>query len=180
MYSLRRVEERRGRDTGGDKMSDCVLVVDCSGSMGGKKFSRVREAVYVVAKKALESGARVGLIPFASDVVERDVIEPTRDLSLITDFIARVVPSGGTVVGPALERAVEMACRPHIYLITDAEVTDVDTALYHVGRVRGRMTVFLVTDGVSYTSAWVLRAGVKVVQVTPDGLVRKAYEEVRG
>jgi|GEM_PF-4064484 len=178
VYSLKRVEDDRGRDAGGDRARDCVMVVDCSGSMAGEKFARVREAVYVVARKAVEMGARVGLVPFSSHVSLCHVVEPTRDISRIVDFIARVAPSGGTTVGPALERARNMGLDLHTYLITDGEVSDIGTALMHAVSRRGRLTIFLVAEDIARGNSWVLSAGVKVIQVRPDGLVRKVYEEV--
>ncbi len=173
IYSIRKVEEDRGNSRSG-RYKDSVIVVDFSGSMNGEPAQRAREAAYAIARKTIESGGRAALIPFSTGTEESFVVEPTKDTHRILTTLATIDADGGTEVHKALRRAMDFGNKFHLYLITDAEVSDENWASSTLEHFKGRATVFIVSDEVD-RNGWFWKNGVWVIQITPDGLVREAY-----
>ena len=117
----------------------CVLLLDVSGSMGGQPIAALNE----------------GLAAFASDLATDSLASQRVEVAIVTfggagvevrqDFVTagqlepvRLEASGGTPMGAAIERAVDMVeqrkaqykangvlyYRPWVFLITDGEPTD--------------------------------------------------------
>lgn len=117
----------------------CVLLLDVSGSMGGRPIAALNE----------------GLAAFASDLATDSLASQRVEVAVVTfggagvevrqDFVTagqlepiRLEASGGTPMGAAIERAVDLVeqrkaqykangvlyYRPWVFLITDGEPTD--------------------------------------------------------
>ncbi|MEK7653370.1 MAG: VIT domain-containing protein [Patescibacteria group bacterium] len=106
---------------------DVALVLDCSGSMAGEKIA----GLMVVAKKVIaklkeqNAGDRVGIIPFDTEPWPVHPLNPIGEST--SAFIDRLYARGGTMIGSALNKAVEMLCgakNPVILLVTDGESED--------------------------------------------------------
>lgn len=177
IYSLKNVESYLGFESGGENPDDALIVLDCSGSMQGMKFERARESAYVIARKTYEAGRKVGLIPFGSDVPENLVIKPTRDIYSILNMLARLLPTSGTNLYNALHYAKGIEGRPTIYVFTDAYTGEIDGCMNVLKQIKGKVIIFLVNDRIDHANEWVLRAGVKVIQITPEGLIRRVWNE---
>ena len=178
VYSLKSERIEMGNEKEGKNYRDSIIILDCSGSMEGEKFERAREASYAIARKVQESGKRAALIPF-SDGIRRDAIVPlTSDFSKIEDKIVRIVPLGGTTIQDALKLAIQMGRDYYVYIFSDSDIYDVLVAETLLNKLRGRCTFFLISEE-KYVNRWFDKNGIKIVEISPDGVVKKAYEEVR-
>ena len=178
VYSLKMKEMKIGNESGGKRYRNCIIVLDSSGSMRGEKFERARESSYVIARKTHEDGGKVGLIPFSGEVVRDLVVYPTIDYWKVVNLIFRIIPSGGTMMNFALQTAISMGSKYYVYIFSDAEVFDVPKSSYLLEQLKGRVTFFLINDELN-TYRWFKKNGIKIVEVSPDGVVRRTYMEVR-
>ena len=179
VFSLKHESKRVGDETGGKGYMDSIIILDCSSSMDGNKFERAREAAYVIARKTYEDGGKVGLIPFASDINEEYVIEPTKDFGMISDLILRLTPRGGTAIVPAIIRVGQMGKNYQIYAISDFEVFDEAIAKDLLKRIANRATFFYISEKESPEGRWFSINGVRIIAISPEGLVKKVYGMVR-
>ena len=90
------------------KETTVVLTVDTSNSMAAKDVSPSRIAAAKAAARVLVKGlpltAKVGLVEFARGV--HVLLAPTDDRAAINASLDRLTLSGGTALGPAIDRAV--------------------------------------------------------------------------
>lgn len=77
------------------------LLLDISGSMGGKKLAFLKQGAASFIRDALQRRYRVGIIPFNSMAVF--AAEPTRDCEALSRAIKRLEAEGGTYFVPPLE-----------------------------------------------------------------------------
>ena len=178
VYSLKMKEMKIGNESGGRKYKDCIIILDSSGSMEGDKFERARESSYIIARKTHEDRGKVGLIPFSGDVLMDFVVYPTIDYWRIVNLIFGIIPAGGTKMNIALQTAISMGKNYHVYIFSDADVYNVDLSSFLLEQLKGRVTFFLINDEVN-TYKWFKKNGVKIVEVSPDGVVKGTYMEVR-
>ena len=178
VYSLKMKEMKIGNESGGKRYKDCIIILDSSGSMEGDKFERARESSYIIARKTHDDGGKVGLIPFSGEVLRDFVVYPTIDYWRVVNLIFRIMPSGGTEMNIALQTAISMGKKYHVYIFSDAEVYDIPTSSFLLEQLKGRVTFFLINDDLN-TYKWFKKNGVKIVEVSPDGVVRGTYMEVR-
>ncbi len=178
IYSIRSESSDNGNSIDGKNYKDSIIILDSSGSMRGDKFERAREASYVITKKIQDNGKKVGLIPFSGIVYRDFVVYPTTDSSKIINLLARIEPSGGTVLRGALELAMNMGRNFYIYILSDSIIFDVEEVKNILENFKGRCTFFLISDN-ERINRWFEKDGIKIVEISPDGIVKKAYEEVR-
>jgi Ca-activated chloride channel family protein len=93
------------------EQASVVLTIDVSGSMAANDVSPTRLAAAQDAIRRflheLPSRYRVGIVAFSS---APDVIAPlTRDRTTLSQAIGFLEPGGGTAIGDALERSVQLA-----------------------------------------------------------------------
>ena len=90
------------------KETTVVLTVDTSNSMAAKDVTPSRIAAARAAARVLVKGlpatAKVGLVSFAREV--HVLLAPTDDRPAINASLDRLTLSGGTALGPAIDRAV--------------------------------------------------------------------------
>ncbi len=109
---------------------DIAVILDSSGSMSGDKILAVKQAALDLLKE-LESGDRISLISYSSDVtvhVERLLADPA-GLGTIRQKLLPIEATGGTALGPAMIRGLELletAKRPeevlaHVLLLSDGQ-----------------------------------------------------------
>ena len=88
-----------------------LLAIDVSGSMNAEDVSPTRlHAARDAAKSFLDQlpeGIRVGLVSFSSQPVT--LVEPTSDRARVRDAVDGLVARGGTAMGDAIVRVVELA-----------------------------------------------------------------------
>ena len=103
-----------------------VLVIDDSGSTHGAVLEREKEAAFSVLATARHFQDAVGCVVFGS--VVRHAIDPTTRYHVIEDLVLSLSSSsGGTMLLPALERAVSLlGSSPSgaLLIMTDAEIAD--------------------------------------------------------
>ena len=124
-----------------------ILVVDISGSMQAKDVKPTRLAAAQAAVRTFLDNVpdrlRVGLISFAGEpfvgappTTDREVVQASLDQLGVPDFYS----FGGTAIGDALERAVEMGKTA----VPDEAQT---IALTSAGRPRGLVSILFLSDG---------------------------------
>jgi Mg-chelatase subunit ChlD len=105
-----------------------VYAMDASGSMKGDKIGVCKKAGVALAYKAIQERDRVGLIVFGTEI--KEVIEPTRDFSLLLNSITRIRASAETDMAATIKKAVEMFpstnVTKHLLLLSDALPTKGD------------------------------------------------------
>ena len=124
--------------------SDIVVCVDTSGSMGyRRKLAYARLAAAGLAKAALESGDRVGLVAF--DDFGRTVMPLTDEKEGVFDYIATIGAGGNTNIGDGIKCAAEILLREpsrnqkYTVLITDGEPTAIsEKAIEKLKPAQGR------------------------------------------
>ncbi len=119
-----------------------VLVVDKSGSMGGKKIELAKEAAKATAE-LLDSRDQLGVVAFDGQSRWVCEIHSAADREYIFERISSLQAGGGTAMGPALSAAysgLEMTVvkLKHVILLTDGHSTpanyyDVVTAMRSSG-----------------------------------------------
>jgi Mg-chelatase subunit ChlD len=99
-----------------------VYALDASGSMRGEKIGVCKKAGVALAYKAIQERDKVGLVVFGTDV--RDVVEPTKDFSVLLNAITRVRASAETDMAATIKRAVAMfpgtKVTKHLLMLSDA------------------------------------------------------------
>jgi Mg-chelatase subunit ChlD len=99
-----------------------VYALDASGSMKGEKIGVCKKAGVALAYKAIQERDKVGLVVFGTEI--KDVVEPTRDFSLLLNSITRVRATAETDIAATIKRAVEMFpntdITKHLLLLSDA------------------------------------------------------------
>ncbi|EDY35087.1 von Willebrand factor type A domain protein [Aciduliprofundum boonei T469] len=177
VYSTKSESIDMGNEREGKSYRDSMIILDCSGSMEGEPFERAREAAYVMAREIQKAGKKVGLIPFSGYVIEDRVVYPTTDSSRLNDILARIKPRGGTMLQYALQFALQFGKEYYVYILSDSDVYDVRSTEELLDEFRGRCTFFLITY--EEVNRWFEKDGIKIVEISPDGIVKRAYEEVK-
>jgi Ca-activated chloride channel homolog len=158
------------------KETTVVLVVDTSNSMAATDVSPSRIAAARAAArvmiKGLPADAKVGLISFARDV--RVLLAPTDDRAAIDASLDRLALTGGTSLGPAIDRAVTSLRASHaavkgraIVVISDGKSTEgtrTPLAAARAAKAAG-IRVFTVSLG---TANGTVKEGENTVKVPPD------------
>ncbi len=146
----------------------CALVLDISGSMSGDAIAELNEAVQCLINDLAAEA-------LASKRVEISVVTFGESVELVSDFtsprqlvIPKLEAGGGTPMGEAVVKAASVLearkeeykraglqyFRPWMFLITDGEPTDEDSAYWreavrivHDGDSKGRLLFFGVAVG---------------------------------
>ncbi len=178
IYSLKAIDINSGLGASEKKYRDCIIIIDASGSMEGEKFERAREAAYVIARTTYENGGTVGLIPFSGGVWEEYIIYPTKNIGNVENLLFQILPNGGTKMTSALKTALSMGSKYYVYVLSDAEVYDVKNSISLLSRMKNRATFFLISDYPD-VDRWFDMNGIKIVEISTEGIIKKAYVEVR-
>jgi Ca-activated chloride channel family protein len=158
------------------KETTVVMVVDTSTSMKATDVSPSRIAAARVAArimiKSLPKDAKIGLVAFARDV--RVLLAPTDDRAAIDASLNRLSLSGGTALGPAIDRAVTSLKASHsaakgraIVVISDGKSTEGTRAPLAAAAAakKAGVRVFTVSLG---TAGGTVKEGTATVKVPPD------------
>jgi len=158
------------------KETTVVMVVDTSNSMKATDVSPSRIAAARVAArimiKSLPKDAKIGLVAFARDV--RVLLAPTDDRAAIDASLNRLSLSGGTALGPAIDRAVTSLKASHsaakgraIVVISDGKSTEGTRAPLAAAAAakKAGVRVFTVSLG---TASGTVKEGTTTVKVPPD------------
>jgi Ca-activated chloride channel family protein len=158
------------------KETTVVLTVDASKSMAARDVSPSRIAAARAAARTLVAGlpktAKVGLVSFARDV--HVLLAPTEDRAAINASLDRVALTGGTALGPAIDRALASLRASHtaakgraIIVISDGKSTEGTRAPLAAARAAkaAGVRVFTVSLG---TANGTVKDGAKTVKVPPD------------
>jgi len=79
------------------------LVIDCSGSMSGRKLDQAKQGILDFAADALKSDYRVGLISF--DTEAKIICEPVREIQVLTPGVKALRVGGSTNMVDAIKVA---------------------------------------------------------------------------
>ena len=160
---------------------DVIIVLDASGSMTNPA-TEVANAVlagFVMARSAGNLGAKVGLVVY-SDQQRSLVVEPVWDIRRVEEGL--VTYYGGGTVFPVREFRYLASLEPHrpkhFCLISDAEITNIAEASFHLGEAlemhpENSGSVFLIDQAQSEKAEMIRRAGYDVFPVSRgEDLVR--------
>lgn len=138
----------------------CLLILDNSGSMSGRKIQQLNEGVRQFKKELLEDDLAQKRVEVA--VISFGPVEVVSDFSTAQSWESRdLQPNGATPMGEAIERGLEMIeerkkvyrtngvamYRPWVILITDGSTTDSITnaaRLVHDGEVAKKFAFFAI------------------------------------
>jgi len=128
---------------------DAVFVVDISGSMGGRKMEAAKLALKT-ALHGLMPQDRFLLIAFDDrvELLKRDFMPVTDDaLALADQWVDRLRARGGTVMAPALEKALTLGQTPKgrqrtVLFVTDGQSTDEARLMQLLWQRKGEARVF--------------------------------------
>ncbi len=98
-----------------------LILLDCSGSMKGKKISNAKRASIALSYKSIMDNNLIGLIAFNDRILTR--IYPTNNFFLISREVLKLIPFGLTDIALALNEAGKMIKEGHVILITDSVPT---------------------------------------------------------
>jgi hypothetical protein len=160
---------------------DVIIILDASGSMTNPT-SEVANAVlagFVMARSAGNLGAKVGLVVY-SDQQRSLVVNPTWEISRVEEGL--VTYYGGGTVFPVQEflrlSSLESHRPKHFCLISDAEITNIAEASYHLGEAlqahpENSGSVFLIDQAYSEKAESIREAGYEIFPVSRgEDLVR--------
>jgi len=165
-------EEVEGKGT--DGISTVLILLDSSGSMGGRNFTAAQIAVLNILRRFKHSGVKIGFIPFAGGISDAHVIYPTVKYDEIEDLLLRIEPGGGTTIKPALKLASVL--EPQLlYIITDSHISD-DWEIKEMANVR---KIIYIISQEEEVEKWVGEFE-HVFIVSPENLIIKTKEEVIG
>lgn len=103
---------------------DMVLVIDKSGSMTGEKLNMAKNAA-LRSLAVLKERDRLGVITFDDRYYIEIDLTPLADKDKIADAIENIGVGGGTIIYPALEKAVDLlegsTKAKHIILLSDGQ-----------------------------------------------------------
>lgn len=167
---------------------DVIIILDASGSMTNPA-SEVANAVlagFVMARSAGNLGAKVGLVVY-SDQQRSLVVEPVWDIRRVEEGL--VTYYGGGTVFPVQEFRHLASLEPHrpkhFCLISDAEITNIVEASYHLGEAlqmnpENSGSVFLIDQVHSEKAELIRRVGYDVFPVSRgEDLVRVVAGKAR-
>ena len=124
---------REGKPVGNTALrgGSAYLVIDCSGSMDGRKIAQARTGASAFAVEALTKGYAVGLISFSS--VAKHICEPRGGVSQLGGYLAALETGGSTNMGEGIRTAtVKLKGKPvplAMVVITDGMPDDERAAL---------------------------------------------------
>lgn len=107
-----------------------ILVMDKSGSMGGRKIELAKEAARA-AVELLGEKDQIGVIAFDGSPYWVSEVRPSTQKGMILDRIASITAGGGTTLHPAMEEAFRAlqntdARLKHVIILTDGYSTPGD------------------------------------------------------
>ena len=170
------------------KETTVVMVVDTSNSMKAtdvtpSRIAAARAAARIMIK-SLPKDAKIGLVAFARDV--RVLLAPTDDRAAIDASLNRLTLSGGTALGPAIDRAVTSLKASHaavkgraIVVISDGKSTEGTRAPLAAATAakKAGVRVFTVSLG---TANGTVKEGTTTVKVPPDPTTLKKVASATG
>ena len=170
------------------KETTVVLVVDTSNSMKATDVTPSRIAAARTAARIMIAGlpvnARVGLVAFARDV--RVLLAPTDDRQAINASLNRLTLTGGTALGPAIDRAVASLRASHaavkgraIVVISDGKSTEGTRAPLAAARAAKAAGIRVFTVSLGTANGTVIENGA-TVKVPPDPTTLKRVAAVSG
>jgi Ca-activated chloride channel family protein len=170
------------------KETTVVMVVDTSNSMKATDVSPSRIAAARTAArimiKSLPANAKIGLVAFARDV--RVLLAPTDDRAAVNASLNRLSLSGGTALGPAIDRAVVSLRASHsaakgraIVVISDGKSTEGTRRPLAAAQAakKAGVRVFTVSLG---TANGTVKEGTTTVKVPPDPTTLKKVATATG
>ncbi|PKK89240.1 MAG: hypothetical protein CVV64_15125 [Candidatus Wallbacteria bacterium HGW-Wallbacteria-1] len=129
LLTLRSLRNRAAANDDKKVARDLILVLDCSGSMGGYRANPalpyLREAI-IKGTSALSSEDRITLIIYSNEAETIINRQPLGDGSLLRNAVAGLEAQGGTNIGDALTAAGAIAAQApgsHIFIFTDGMST---------------------------------------------------------
>jgi len=155
----------------GGKAGSVIIVIDVSGSMGGLKLERAKEAAFSILQEARRRGDEVKLVFFNGEAL---ALPEGRDYDIYEKAVAGVLASGGTVLPRALEHAVEYATkvgRATTFVITDAETGEVGYSIKLMNELSryGKTVVFWITSSPTRIAEDLLKNVEAKVYMVPPG-----------
>ena len=124
------------------------LVIDCSGSMAGRKIDEAKKGALYFAQEALTKRYAIGLISFSSSATH--ICEPQEKVSQVQRHLPGLEPDGSTNMAGAIELAtVKLRGRPGplaMVVITDG-MPDQEGAALGAARDSKKLGIDIITVG---------------------------------
>lgn len=146
---------------------EVVFIIDTSGSMEGTSLAQARAAL-VLGLRFLGPDDNFNLIRFSSDseqLFDESLPATSSNIDRAIGFIDRLSANGGTEMGPALERAMNLPLQPGLFrqivFITDGSVGNEQELLLQVGEQLGDNRLFTISIG-SAPNSWFMRKAAEI------------------
>jgi Ca-activated chloride channel family protein len=146
---------------------EVVFIIDTSGSMEGTSLAQARAAL-LLGVQFLGPHDRFNLIRFSSNshgLFDESVPVHPASLAQASDFIDGLTASGGTVMAPALNMAMNLPEQPgllrQIVFVTDGSVGNERDLLLQIGEQLGESRLFTVSIGAA-PNDWFMRKSAEI------------------
>lgn len=159
------------------------LVIDCSGSMTGKKIAQAKKGSLDFAETAFSDGYAVGLISF-SDTASH-LCSPMNNIKELTIGVNSIQIQGGTNVAPAIEEVISQFTQKTnslraMVIVTDGQTINPQSALKVAEKAKqlGISILTIGTDDADFDFLSKLASDTNLAEKVSNNYLQEAISDV--
>ena len=133
-----------GLETKSEKVPDCLIIIDSSGSMTNPfyKLSFAVLGAMCAANAYLDRNSKVAVYNFGySDEGSELIVNYTKDRNLVHRAIITYFGGGTTINLKNVEKLVQLAGNPDVFMITDMEIYNLEDVIKLFKKLNNRITI---------------------------------------